>query len=236
MKKHNTLISGTITFLFCLGFFYLSIAGIFHSFSRHGSFQGVASIFFPPLAWYRSIELLWHKPEWKEKFEMNSQVFAFLMYIEFQGDAEPHQIPQLMREKETIVDWIKSMPRSEVQTLRSSALAFSEYLQKSENYLVNFLLESGDGSKTSDAINTICNNAISEESGINNQAMKNFFRDQLNSNQANIIDQLLGSDFNNERRNYEETQKVNMTHSIQLITAFKKERLDTYINGIFREN
>ena len=99
-------------------FFCLTIFGITRAFHR-GVGNGVASIFMPPYAWYCSVAYLWEKPEWKLEYDMETSHLAIALIVPKPEKVDAKVI--LSDELQSLHDWMKQMPKSESDKLKSES-------------------------------------------------------------------------------------------------------------------
>jgi hypothetical protein len=141
-KRPGEVVADLVGGLLQLGGTALLIFGIYSSFHRHGVGHGVVAIIFPPYALYRGVAAaVWEKPEWKEKWDENTEALGYVLEgVAWNRDSD--EAIKLAKNKAQLKSWIESLPERERTDLRRSA---ENYANAMSQLLRNAVNDTADG-------------------------------------------------------------------------------------------
>lgn len=118
---------------FLLGTFYLSsigftIWGLYWSFHRYGSKEGLVSVIVLPYATYRGVASIWDEPKWKEDFKIKTEHIAILIETAGEDKKRPDIEANLSKLKVETKEWIAKLPDDQKIVLKDGALSYSKAL------------------------------------------------------------------------------------------------------------
>lgn len=128
MKKFFLLVRGGLSILIPFFLIYGEVAGIVHSVRHHSKGDIIACIFLPPLAWYRSIEMYWHKDypnvNWNKQLDSDLRT---CIYFYFQASDKGANVFQLNEDMITFSNSINTYPKDKRQFLVKGCREFISY-------------------------------------------------------------------------------------------------------------
>lgn len=148
MNKSSSLLSSVIGILMTIGILFGEIAGLIHSFKKHGTRDGFISVFIPPYAIYRGYEMFWHddfaKVNWEDRYKADLEIFSNIS-----SGAIEAKTPEQVKEIQGFYREINKYPEANKQELKKRVDALMEYyfdlLNSVETHCISFL--SGDNTK-----------------------------------------------------------------------------------------
>jgi hypothetical protein len=145
-KPKTSLGKRIIIVLVCILVVYAETLGIYHSFNKHAKEDGLYSVFIPPFAWYRSIEMLGHTNlaanDWNDKLK-NDTKSCLLVFTNY-GRADSVEIKKLVVE---IKSRIKNYPKDKYDYVKQFGTEYILYYscaQKDFNTWLTKFFNNGD--------------------------------------------------------------------------------------------
>ena len=129
-----------IIFFVCLLFVYVEAVGVYHSLSKHSKEDGYKSIYIPPFAWFRSIEIWEHtdikNTDWRDELRANTK--NCLVILTQYGKADPAEINktienqkgQLKKYPKEKYDYVKSFCKDYITYYQTAQKEFNQWVIK----------------------------------------------------------------------------------------------------------
>jgi|GEM_PF-3377209 len=128
MKRLFSYIGSGIGLIIPLFFIYGEIFGIIHSVKHHSIKDVVATVFLPPWAWYRSIEMYWHDDyanvDWDKR--LNADLRSCVYFLTEGSYKEANQF-ELNENIEEFTSKIKGYPKEKRKYLLDGSRQYISY-------------------------------------------------------------------------------------------------------------
>ena len=163
MKKLFDYIGSGIGLIFSLFFFYAEIFGIIHSVKHHSTKDVVATVFLPPWAWWRSIEMYWHDDnanvDWNKR--LNADLRSCVYFLTEGSYKEANQF-ELNENMEEFTSKIKGYPKEKKKYLMDGCRQYVSYTLLATKDIASLMDEYYDTGKFSVSFSSETNKVKSD--------------------------------------------------------------------------